>query len=110
MSLKERLYEIALEYSKKVSELLGVQEGYWVAKDICVNVCDFGDTMFLSLSDMQVIVEHYDEWLEKYGDKEKVTDRVMDWFDYYILDKNALNLYCWMNNPDITFDDGIEES
>lgn len=109
MSLKERLYEIALEYSKKVSELLGVQEGYWVAKDICINVCDFGDTMFLSLSNMQVIVEHYDKWLEKYGDKEKVTDRVLSWFDYYITYPDPVNLYYWMNNPEVTFDDGTEE-
>ena len=108
MSLKERLYEIALEYSKKVSELLGLQEGCWVAKDICINVCDFGDTMFLSLGDMQVIVEHYDKWLEKYGDKEKVSDRVMDWFEYYITVKNPINLYCWTDNPYITLDDGIK--
>lgn len=101
MNLKDKLLEIAKEYSNKVSELLGLPEGYWVAEDICVNVCDFGDTMFLSLGDMQVIVEHYDKWLKKYGSNDKILDSVMNWFDCRIMENNCVNLYCWLDNPEL---------
>lgn len=102
MQAKEKLKEVADEYAMKTAEILGIDNrgGYWVADDICIDIYDYGDTMFLSLTDMQVIVDHHDEWVKLYG-KEGFVNKVFDWNNYCVEFEKNISLLCWLKHPDI---------
>ena len=98
---------MANEYARLTSEVLDIDVEFWVADDICVSCCCFGDILFLNLEDMQIIMDHLDKWIAHYGSKEEVGEAVMSWHYWCIDDgfdeeKNEsrshprINLYSWL--------------
>ena len=100
MEKKERLKLIAQEYAKEVGELLGSGPEYWVAEDVATSTCCFGDVWFLDLEEMQVIIDHMNKWIEKYGSREKVGKTVIAWMDWTIED-NVDEMGNFRNHPRI---------
>ena len=106
MKLREQLRSAAQEYARQVGELIGYRPEYWVADDTCIDVCCFGETYFLDLSDMQIIIDHMDEWLRIYHRKSHVARAVMQWMDWSISDLcdddglwrscPRINLWSWL--------------
>lgn len=103
----EALRQIASTYAVQVGKLIDCDPQYWVAPDVSIDCCCFGDVYFLTLADMQIIIDHLDKWVEKYGSKEKVGETVREWFDWCVEDavddignyRNhpRINLLSWMN-------------
>lgn len=107
-TLKDRLWAVADEYAEHVAVILGMSVEFWVAEDISVSVCCFGDVEFLNLEEMQIIVDHLDRWVEKYGSEEKVGETVLDWLQWCldeatklkkvdVSDHPRINLWSWLN-------------
>lgn len=86
--LNERLWAVAKEYTAQVAELLGCSEWHWIGTDDDgkhpLGICDFGDVIFLTLEDMQVIIDRFGEWVERWGSKEAVAERINGWFDWWL--------------------------
>lgn len=100
-TLKEKLRLIAGNYASKVADILDCRIEYWVADDVSVSTCCFGDTWFLDFEDMQVIVDHLDRWLEKYVSRDNVGEVVKQWMDYTIEDNWDEEHCMWRNHPRI---------
>ena len=105
--LKDEMWMVAKEYARLTGEVIEGQPDFWVAEDIAVDSCCFGDCWFLNLEEMQVIVDHLDRWVEKYGSKEKVGEAVVEWLDWGLEDANnrsvhggkmyaRINLWSWL--------------
>lgn len=123
--LKEPLWKVATEYAMKVGELIEQEPEYWVADNISVDCCCFGDVWFLTLQEMQIIIDHMDKWLDRYGNKKSVAQEVTDWLDWSIEDgydpdrdkyrRHArINLWSWLtglrpSDLKVTVDDEIQQ-
>ena len=123
--LKQTLWKVATEYAMKVGELLDIEPEYWVAEDISVDCCCFGDVWFLTLEEMQVIIDHMPKWLERYGNRKAVAQEITDWLDWTIEDGYdpdrdqyrrhvRINLWSWLSGlrpSDLkpTIDDEIQQ-
>ena len=124
-NLKQTLWKVATEYAMKVGELIEQEPEFWVAEDISVDCCCFGDVWFLTLEEMQVIIDHMPKWLERYGNRKAVAQEITDWLDWSIEDgydpdrdqyrRHArINLWSWLSGlrpPDlkVTVDDEIQQ-
>lgn len=124
-NLKQTLWKVATEYAKKVGELLELEPEYWVAEDISVDCCCFGDVWFLTLEEMQVIIDHMPKWLERYGNRKAVAQEITDWLDWCLEDgydpdrdqyrRHArINLWSWLTglrpaDLKVTVDDEIQQ-
>lgn len=124
-NLKQTLWKVATEYAMKVGELLEQEPEFWVAEDISVDCCCFGDVWFLTLEEMQVIIDHMPKWLERYGDRKAVAQEITDWLDWSIEDgydpdrdkyrRHArINLWSWLSglrpaDLKVTVDDEIQQ-
>lgn len=108
-TLQEQLRPIVLEYTRQTAELLGknTRDCYWVGTDNNTGIytfCDFGDTTYLSLSEMQTIIDNIDEWLSSYGSRQAVADIVNEWLEWRLQDGNTINgqpqipLIQWLSN------------
>ena len=124
-NLKQTLWKVATEYAMKVGELLELEPEFWVAEDISVDCCCFGDVWFLTLEEMQVIIDHMPKWLERYGNRKAVAQEITDWLDWTIEDgydpdrdqyrRHArINLWSWLKglrpaDIKVTTDDEIQQ-
>ena len=124
-NLKQTLWKVATEYARQVGELLEQEPEFWVAEDISVDCCCFGDVWFLTLEEMQVIIDHMPKWLERYGNRKAVAQEVTDWLDWSIADgydpdrdqyrRHArINLWSWLSglrpsDLKMTVDDEIQQ-
>ena len=124
-NLKQTLWKVATEYAMKVGELLELEPEFWVAEDISVDCCCFGDVWFLTLEEMQVIIDHMPKWLERYGNRKAVAQEITDWLDWTIEDgydpdrdqyrRHArINLWSWLKglrpaDLKVTTDDEIQQ-
>jgi len=124
--LKEKLWPLAKEYARQVGEVIDLEPEDWVGEDISCDICCYGDTIFLTLEDMQVIIDHLPKWIENYGSKEAVGQEIRDWLcwifdDAYDADENKyrhhvrINLYNWLSGlrPNMlkrTIADDIEQT
>ena len=124
-NLKQTLWKVATEYAMKVGELIEQEPEFWVAEDISVDCCCFGDVWFLTLEDMQVIIDHMPRWLERYGNRKAVAQEITDWLDWSIEDgydpdrdqyrRHArINLWSWLSglrpaDLKVTVDDEIQQ-
>ena len=100
--------DVALEYMRKVADLLGrdSRDCHWVGTDDnergIYTICDFGDITFLTLDQMQVIIDRLPEWLARYGTTEAVAQEIDDWMEWSIQEENMLdghpriNLWSWL--------------
>lgn len=107
MEINERLRSVASEYAEAVGKILGYEPEYWVGSDISIDCCCFGDVEFLTLAEMQVIIDHLPHWIELYGSEEKVGDVVLAWLMWSTTDnwdeehglwrsRPRINLWSWM--------------
>jgi hypothetical protein len=124
-NLKQTLWQVATEYAKKVGELLELEPEYWVGENISVDCCCFGDVWFLTLEEMQVIIDHMPKWLDRYGNRKAVAQEITDWLDWSIADgydpdrdqyrRHArINLWSWLKglrpaDLKVTVDDEIQQ-
>ena len=124
-NLKQTLWKVATEYAMKVGELLDMEPEFWVAEDISVDCCCFGDVWFLTLEEMQVIIDHMPKWLDRYGNRKAVAQEITDWLDWSIEDgydpdrdqyrRHArINLWSWLKglrpaDLKVTVDDEIQQ-
>ena len=124
-NLKQTLWKVATEYAMKVGELIELKPEFWVAEDISVDCCCFGDVWFLTLEEMQVIIDHMPKWLERYGNRKAVAQEITDWLDWSIEDgydpdrdqyrRHArINLWSWLKglrpaDLKVTVDDEIQQ-
>ena len=100
-TLKDRLWAVANEYAEQVADLLGLSVEYWVAEDVSVSCCCLGDVEFLDLEEMQIIIDHLDRWVEKYGSKEKVGETVLEWLQWCLENAYDAERDRWRNHPRI---------
>ena len=99
-TLKEQLAIVAKEYARQTGEIIGYRPEYWVAGDCCIDVCSFGDNFFLSLAEMQEIVDHLPKWIERYGSRDEVGEEVVRWLRWSC-DDNVDEYGEWRNRPRI---------
>ena len=106
--LKDEMWMVAKEYARLTGEVIEGQPDFWVAEDMAADSCCFGDCWFLNLEEMQVIVDHLDRWVEKYGSRKKVGEAVVEWLDWGLEEANnrsvhggkmyaGINLWSWLN-------------
>jgi len=123
--LSETLWSVAKEYARLVGQVIGQEPEFWVAEDISVDVCCFGDVWFLTLEEMQIIIDHMPKWVEKYGSKKAVGQEIADWLDWTIEDSYdpdrdqyrrhaRINLWSWLSglrpkDLKVTTDDEIAQ-
>ena len=95
--LKEKMHDVAMEYMMKVADLIGrdSRDCHWVGTDDdnrgIYTVCDFGDITFLTLDQMQVIIDRLPEWLKRYKTTEGVAQEIDDWMEWSIKEENMLD-------------------
>ena len=89
--------DVALGYMKQVADLLGrdPRDCHWVGTDDnecgIYTVCDMGDITFLTLDQMQVIIDRLPDWLKRYGTTEAVAQEIDDWMEWSIQEENMLD-------------------
>jgi hypothetical protein len=130
-TLQSQLRDVALEYMRKVADLLGrdSRECHWVGTDDnecgIYTICDFGDITFLTLDQMQVIIDRLPDWLRRYGTTKAVAQEIDDWMEWSIEDgydpdrdkyrRHArINLWSWLSglrpaDLKVTVDDEIQQ-
>ena len=96
-TLQSQLRDVALEYMKQVAKLLNrdPRDCHWVGTDDhergIYTICDLGDITFLTLDQMQVIIDRLPEWLERYGNRKAVAQEIDDWMEWSIQEENMLD-------------------
>lgn len=89
-TLKESLWAVAKEYARLTADVLGVSQSevYFVGSgnrdEGTVDVCAFGDTLFLTLDELQTIIDDLPRWTARYGSREAVGQEVRDWNDWVL--------------------------
>ena len=105
--LNSTLWSVAKEYARLVGQVIGQEPEFWVAEDISVSCCCFGDVWFLTLEEMQIIIDHMPKWLARYGTRQAVGQEITDWLDWTIEDSYdpdrdqyrrhaRINLWSWL--------------
>jgi hypothetical protein len=100
-TLKDFIWTCAKMYAEETGNIIDMQPQYWVAEDIAITTCCFGDVEFLNLDEMMVIVDHIDRWVEKYGSREKVGEVVCEWIHWCLDDAVDPETEEWRNHPRI---------
>ena len=100
-TLRNKLQKIAGEYASKVGKLLNYKPEFWVGPSVSIDCCCYGDVYFLSLAEMQVIIDHMDEWQKKYGSEEKVGETVIGWLNFVNDDNWDEEHGLWRDSPRI---------
>jgi len=96
-TLQSQLRDVALDYMKQVAKLLNrdPRDCHWVGTDDhergIYTICDLGDITFLTLDQMQVIIDRLPEWLARYGSPEAVAQEIDDWMEWSIQEENMLD-------------------
>lgn len=88
-TLRENLWSVAKEYARQAADVLQVSQAevYWIGSNRdegTVDVCAFGDTLFLTLDELQTIIDDLDRWTARYGSREAVGQEVQDWNDWVL--------------------------
>ena len=96
-NLKETAWSVAKEYARQVAELLGTNpcDCYWIGSDNderkAIDTCDMGTgILFLTLDEMQTIIDRLPEWIARYGSREAVAEEVTDWNEWWLQDATDL--------------------
>ena len=87
--LAEELLAVVKEYTRQVVELFDASESHWIGltEDFPIaEVLDLDGELFLTWSDVQVIVDRMDDWLARYGSKDAVAQDVRDWENWWLDD------------------------
>lgn len=77
-NLQNTMRAVATEYARLTTQLLGAGRYYYVSEDTFgLGIID--DEIYLTLEEMQVIIDKLDHWVSIYGTREKVADTIRDW-------------------------------
>lgn len=92
--LNEQLWAVAKEYARQFGEIIGMEPEHCVG-DCPSDMWCFGDTMFFSLEEMQMVVDNIDKYTKKYGDKATVGYEIHDWVNWWLDDLTAKDKAPW---------------
>lgn len=82
-TLKEQLWAVAKEYARQFGEIIGMEPEHCVG-DCPSDMWCFGDTMFFSLEEMQMVVDNIDKYAKRYGNKATVGYEIHDWVNWWL--------------------------
>lgn len=81
--LNEQLWAVAKEYARQFGEIINMEPEHCVG-DCPSGMWCFGDTMFFSLDEMQMVVDNIDKYTKMYGDKATVGYEIHDWVNWWL--------------------------
>ena len=85
-NLHGRMKELASEYARQFGEIISMEPEFWVGGDDDFGLCCFGDAMFFSLDEMQLVVDNIDKYVRRYGSKGTVGYEIHEWVDWWLND------------------------
>lgn len=77
-TLQNTMRAVATEYARLTTQLLGLKHPDWVGGET-FGLCIIDDEIYLTLEEMQVIIDNLDHWVSIYGTREKVADTIREW-------------------------------
>lgn len=81
-SLKDQLWAVAKEYARAAAKILDLSVDGWTAEKMGVDTCEFSGGIYLTLQEMQVLVDDIDRWTARCGSREKVAEAVWAWWEH----------------------------
>lgn len=82
--LNEQLKSVAKEYARQFGQVIGADVDHWVGGDDAgITMCCFGDCLFFTLADMQVVIDRLPDHLARYGSREAVGQKVREWVEWW---------------------------
>lgn len=94
--LTQQKRSVMNEYAMQVAALMGFPKDFsWIA-DINetseLDALEIGEgAYYLGWTDLQVIIDKLDVWIEKYGSREAVAERITAWNDWWLEDYSEHN-------------------
>lgn len=93
--LTQQKRSVMNEYAMQVAALMGCPKQFeWIAdiqENSDLDVLEVGEGwMFFGWTELQVIIDKLDVWIEKYGSREKVAERIEAWTDWWLGDNSNI--------------------
>ena len=87
--LTQQKRSVMNEYAMQVAALMGFPKQFsWIAdihETSDLDALEIGEgAYYLSWTDLQVIIDKLDVWIEKYGSREAVAERITAWNDWWL--------------------------
>lgn len=94
--LTQQKRSVMNEYAMQVAALMGFPKDFsWIAdihETSDLDALEIGEgAYYLSWTDLQVIIDNLDKWIEKYGSREAVAERITAWNDWWLEDYSEHN-------------------
>lgn len=94
--LTQQKRSVMNEYAMQVAALMGFPKQFsWIAdihETSDLDALEIGEgAYYLGWTDLQVIIDKLDVWIEKYGSREAVAERITAWNDWWLEDYSAHN-------------------
>ena len=89
--LTQQKRSVMNEYAMQVAALMGFPKQFsWIAdinETSSLDALEIGEgAYYLGWTDLQVIIDNLDKWIEKYGSREAVAERITAWNDWWLND------------------------
>jgi hypothetical protein len=89
--LTQQKRSVMNEYAMQVAALMGFPKDFsWIAdinETSSLDALEIGEgAYYLGWTDLQVIIDKLDVWIEKYGSREAVAERITAWNDWWLND------------------------
>lgn len=93
--LTQQKRSVMNEYAMQVAALMGFPKQFsWIAdihETSDLDALEIGEgAYYLSWTDLQVIIDKLDVWIEKYGSREAVAQRIDAWTEWWLSDMSEL--------------------
>lgn len=94
--LTQQKRSVMNEYAMQVAALMGFPKQFsWIAdihETSDLDALEIGEgAYYLGWTDLQVIIDKLDVWIEKYGSREAVAERITAWNDWWLDDHSGHN-------------------
>lgn len=94
--LTQQKRSVMNEYAMQVAALMGFPKQFsWIAdihETSDLDALEIGEgAYYLGWTDLQVIIDKLDVWIEKYGSREAVAERITAWNDWWLEDYSEHN-------------------
>ena len=94
--LTQQKRSVMNEYAMQVAALMGFPKDFsWIAdihETSDLDALEIGEgAYYLGWTDLQVIIDNIDVWIEKYGSREAVAERITAWNDWWLDDHSERN-------------------
>lgn len=83
--LHDQLWSAAREYARQFGDIIGQEVEYCVDSQPSGLWC-YGDSYYFSLEDIQMVVDHIDKFVSRYGSREAVGQEIKDWVEWWLDD------------------------